>query len=222
MHWNRWLIPRAPIAGCRHARPPDWRGGRHSASFAQSIVRATSSPMPGRVTATPTPSRHPSTSSTSGACRPSPTARSPLADARPTPCPRATSIRRRRPATPSLRRPSRVTLLPIAPCGVGFTIRLRPVRDVREKWRRSTGLPAGRKAWRSTRRRRASRHGGACAGAGTMSDAKSLTGFPASSALQATLIRKWKPWEQSTGPRTHARKAKVSRNTYKGNTQRNL
>ncbi len=35
---------------------------------------------------------------------------------------------------------------------------------------------------------------------------------------QAKLIRQWRPWEQSTGPRTHEGKEKVSRNAYKGGT----
>jgi hypothetical protein len=34
--------------------------------------------------------------------------------------------------------------------------------------------------------------------------------------LRAVLIHKWKPWENSTGPRTVEGKAKVSRNAYKG------
>jgi len=33
---------------------------------------------------------------------------------------------------------------------------------------------------------------------------------------QAELIRTWRPWEKSTGPKTKAGKAKVSRNAYKG------
>lgn len=35
-------------------------------------------------------------------------------------------------------------------------------------------------------------------------------------ARQAELIQTWKPWKQSTGPRTNEGKAKVSRNAYKG------
>jgi hypothetical protein len=35
-------------------------------------------------------------------------------------------------------------------------------------------------------------------------------------ARQAALIRAWKPWERSTGPRTPAGKATASRNAYKG------
>src|SRR5262245_43852776 len=33
---------------------------------------------------------------------------------------------------------------------------------------------------------------------------------------QAELIHNWKPWQRSTGPRTLAGKARVSRNAYKG------
>ncbi len=33
---------------------------------------------------------------------------------------------------------------------------------------------------------------------------------------QAELIRSWKPWEQATGPRTDAGKARVSRNAWRG------
>ncbi len=39
---------------------------------------------------------------------------------------------------------------------------------------------------------------------------------------QAKLIRQWRPWEKSTGPRTRAGKAKVARNAYKGGTWRLL
>ena len=35
-------------------------------------------------------------------------------------------------------------------------------------------------------------------------------------ARQAALIRHWRPWEQSTGPKTEAGKARVARNPYKG------
>ena len=41
-------------------------------------------------------------------------------------------------------------------------------------------------------------------------------------ARQAELIRRWRPWEKSTGPRTEAGKAVVSRNAYKGGTWRLL
>lgn len=39
---------------------------------------------------------------------------------------------------------------------------------------------------------------------------------PERRARQAELIRKWKPWEQSTGPKTAEGKAKSSQNAYKG------
>jgi hypothetical protein len=35
-------------------------------------------------------------------------------------------------------------------------------------------------------------------------------------ARQAELIRTWRPWERSTGPRTVDGKAKASRNAWKG------
>lgn len=35
-------------------------------------------------------------------------------------------------------------------------------------------------------------------------------------ARQAALIRAWKPWQQSTGPKTTAGKAKASRNAFTG------
>ena len=37
--------------------------------------------------------------------------------------------------------------------------------------------------------------------------------------LRAELIRKWKPWEKSTGPRSQERKKHVSRNAHKGATR---
>jgi hypothetical protein len=37
--------------------------------------------------------------------------------------------------------------------------------------------------------------------------------------LRAELIRNWKPWEKSTGPKTPEGKAKASRNGYKGGTR---
>lgn len=44
---------------------------------------------------------------------------------------------------------------------------------------------------------------------------------PAHRQLRAELIRKWKPWEQSTGPRTEAGKAASARNSRKhGNRSR--
>jgi hypothetical protein len=38
-------------------------------------------------------------------------------------------------------------------------------------------------------------------------------------ARQAKLIHRWKPWERSTGPKTPAGKAIVSRNANKGGTR---
>ena len=35
-------------------------------------------------------------------------------------------------------------------------------------------------------------------------------------ARQAALIRNWRPWERSTGPRTTEGKAKAANNAYKG------
>jgi hypothetical protein len=35
-------------------------------------------------------------------------------------------------------------------------------------------------------------------------------------AKQAEAIRRWKPWERSTGPKTEGGKAASSRNAYKG------
>ena len=40
--------------------------------------------------------------------------------------------------------------------------------------------------------------------------------------LMAELVRRWKPWEHSTGPRTSEGKAKASRNGYKGGTRQTL
>lgn len=34
--------------------------------------------------------------------------------------------------------------------------------------------------------------------------------------MSAELIRKWRPWEKSTGPRTEAGKAAVAQNAFKG------
>lgn len=39
---------------------------------------------------------------------------------------------------------------------------------------------------------------------------------------QAALIRTWKPWEQSTGPRTAEGKARVSRNAWQGGNRAQL
>ncbi len=41
-------------------------------------------------------------------------------------------------------------------------------------------------------------------------------------ARQAELIRQWRPWEKSTGPRTHEGKTTVARNAFKGGTWRLL
>lgn len=37
--------------------------------------------------------------------------------------------------------------------------------------------------------------------------------------LRAELIRRWKPWEKSTGPKTAEGKAKVARHGYSGGTR---
>lgn len=37
-------------------------------------------------------------------------------------------------------------------------------------------------------------------------------------ARQAVLIRSWKPWERSSGPRTPEGKARAARNAWKGGT----
>ena len=47
-------------------------------------------------------------------------------------------------------------------------------------------------------------------------------GTPEWRAHQAVLIRQWRPWEKSLGPRTEAGKAVVSLNAYKGGTWRLL
>ena len=39
---------------------------------------------------------------------------------------------------------------------------------------------------------------------------------PEHRALRSQLIRKWKPWEKSTGPKSEGGKAKVSQNANKG------
>lgn len=41
-------------------------------------------------------------------------------------------------------------------------------------------------------------------------------------ARQAALIRTWRPWEKSTGPRTATGKARVSKNADRGGTWRML
>ena len=42
---------------------------------------------------------------------------------------------------------------------------------------------------------------------------------PERQARQAELIRRWRPWEKSTGPRSPAGKAKAAQNAYKGGTR---
>ena len=39
---------------------------------------------------------------------------------------------------------------------------------------------------------------------------------------QAELIKRWKPWEQSTGPRTAEGKARTARNGYSGGMRMTL
>lgn len=39
---------------------------------------------------------------------------------------------------------------------------------------------------------------------------------------QAVLIRHWKPWQRSTGPRTATGKARACRNAYKGSVREDL
>lgn len=39
---------------------------------------------------------------------------------------------------------------------------------------------------------------------------------------QAEQIRRWKPWEQSTGPKTAEGKARVSRNAWQGGHRQHL
>lgn len=45
---------------------------------------------------------------------------------------------------------------------------------------------------------------------------------PEHRALRAELIRRWKPWEKSTGAKSTEGKAKVARNGYKGGTRATL
>lgn len=50
-----------------------------------------------------------------------------------------------------------------------------------------------------------------------MSNMQKSNGWtPERKARQAALIRAWKPWQKSTGPRTAAGKAKASRNAFTG------
>ncbi len=41
-------------------------------------------------------------------------------------------------------------------------------------------------------------------------------------ARQANAIRRWKPWQRSTGPRTAEGKARVARNSYRGGARQTL
>lgn len=45
---------------------------------------------------------------------------------------------------------------------------------------------------------------------------------PSRRARQAELIRQWRPWERSTGPRTGAGKAICARNAWRGGTRAEL
>lgn len=45
---------------------------------------------------------------------------------------------------------------------------------------------------------------------------------PERRARQAELIKKWKPWEKSTGPNSAEGKVKASRNAYKGGVRPQL
>lgn len=45
---------------------------------------------------------------------------------------------------------------------------------------------------------------------------------PERRARQAEAIRRWKPWEQSTGPRTAEGKARTKMNGYRGGQWREL
>ena len=42
---------------------------------------------------------------------------------------------------------------------------------------------------------------------------------PERRARHSALIRNWRPWEHSTGPKSEEGKARVSRNAYKGGTR---
>lgn len=42
---------------------------------------------------------------------------------------------------------------------------------------------------------------------------------PEHRVMQAKLIQQWKPWLNSTGPKTPDGKAKISKNAYKGNVR---
>lgn len=45
---------------------------------------------------------------------------------------------------------------------------------------------------------------------------------PERRARQAELIREWRPWEKSTGPRTAEGKARAARNPFKGGHRERL
>ncbi len=45
---------------------------------------------------------------------------------------------------------------------------------------------------------------------------------PERRAKQAEAIRRWRPWDQSTGPKTETGKARVARNAYKGGHRERL
>ncbi len=45
---------------------------------------------------------------------------------------------------------------------------------------------------------------------------------PERRARQAAAIRRWQPWEQSTGPRTYEGKARAKMNAYRGAHWREL
>lgn len=53
--------------------------------------------------------------------------------------------------------------------------------------------------------------------------ARKATGWtPERRARQAELIRAWRPWEHSTGPRTEAGKAACARNAYRGSLDQEI
>ena len=45
---------------------------------------------------------------------------------------------------------------------------------------------------------------------------------PERRARRAKLIKQWRPWEKSTGPKTQVGKEKISQNAYKGGTWKQL
>ena len=45
---------------------------------------------------------------------------------------------------------------------------------------------------------------------------------PERRARQAELIKSWKPWEQSSGPKSEAGKAKVAANAWRGGARQDL